>query len=848
MKLNVPVVLALVIGSVLSMLAYAATRGWEDDRTMLRNEREALVQTESLRQEISSSIEAVISIKALFSASIKVERAEFGAFAEIEIGEGHSGIQALEWVPRVAAADRADFEAAARDDGLAGFIFTERETQGRMVAVAPRAEYYPVYFVEPFAGNEAAAGFDLGSDPTRLAALEKARDSGKIVATKRITLVQEIGDQYGFLVFIPIYRPSAPADTVEARRATLLGFGIGVLRVGDIVESALMHIGRVTDTMDMFVFDTTAPAGQQILYPKSATVENPADIDVAGCVNTPIGVGGRDWLVVHCPRGAMAAIGHWQSWVALIAGLTLTGMLMSYLLLMLRQTNKTNMATERLRTSEKRYRDIFDNAHDMIQSVDREGRFVFVNQAWIAAMGYTMDDLADINAVDLITAESKAHCQEVFKACMAGNPRNNVPVTFIRKDGRLLEAEGNIAPQISAGRVVATQGIFRDITERMHLEEQLRQAQKMEAVGQLTGGIAHDFNNLLAIIIGNVELLEDRLGSEDKLLNAVLRTATRGAELTHRLLAFSRQQSLRPQVIDLEELISGMSQMLGRTLGETTEIVVRADPNLWAALADPGQVENALLNLVLNARDVMPSGGKLTIECLNTRLDGAYVAKYPGAKTGDYVVLAVSDDGSGMTAEVQAHAFEPFFTTKEVSLGAGLGLSMVYGFARQSGGHVNIYSEEGKGTTVTLYLPRAEEMEQRNNVNKEEDIPRGRGEVILVIEDDPDVRAMAARMLEGLGYRVIDVPETAIANNVLAGGITVDLVLSDVVLPGGTSGPEFAEEIRTTYPGLKIIFMSGYPAEATKHDGFPGATTDQVLLNKPFLKRQLAKAIRDALN
>ena len=381
--------------------------------------------------------------------------------------------------------------------------------------------------------------------------------------------------------------------------------------------------------------------------------------------------------------------------------------------------------------------------------------------------------------------------------------------------------------------------------QRRRVEDQLRQARKMETVGQLTGGLAHDFNNLLAIILGNAEFLEDRLGHDDEALRPIIKAAERGAELTKRLLAFSRQQPLVPQAIDLGKLVSGMSNMIARTLGETIEIEIADASNVWRALADPGQVENALLNLALNARDAMPRGGKLTVEYANVHLDETYVAQNPEAKIGDYVVLAVSDKGSGMTAEVRDHAFEPFFTTKAVGQGSGLGLSMVHGFAQQSAGHVNIYSEEGKGTTVKLYLPRAKGAAQSHGPSQDKEIPQGKGEMVLVIEDDRDVRALTVQMLNGLGYKVIDVANAASAHAVLAEGKSVDLVLSDVVLPGGVSGPEFAEQAWVTYPGLKIIFMSGYPAEAARRNGFFGA--GQVLLNKPFLKRQLAEALRNAI-
>ena len=385
-----------------------------------------------------------------------------------------------------------------------------------------------------------------------------------------------------------------------------------------------------------------------------------------------------------------------------------------------------------------------------------------------------------------------------------------------------------------------------DVTERRNAEESLRQAQKMEAVGQLTGGVAHDFNNLLAVIQGNAELMEVDREYAPSLAESIMRAVARGSELTQRLLAFSRQQPLHPRTVDLAELVSGMTGLLTRTLGETIEIERRADPNLWAATADPGQVENALLNLAINARDAMPRGGRLTIECLNASHDEAYAARTPDALAGDYVMLAVTDTGHGMTDQVKAHAFEPFFTTKEVGEGSGLGLSMIYGFAKQSGGYVSIDSEENLGTTVKLYLPRAKSAPAVEDERRDERPPMGRGETILVVEDDSDVRALAITMLRKLGYQTIDVSEVAAAREVLATGGRIDLVLSDVVLPGGVSGLELAEELCATHAGLPVILMSGYSAEVARREVRLGQ--DRVLLNKPFQLVQLAQALREALD
>lgn len=377
-------------------------------------------------------------------------------------------------------------------------------------------------------------------------------------------------------------------------------------------------------------------------------------------------------------------------------------------------------------------------------------------------------------------------------------------------------------------------------------EKRLLQAQRMEAIGQLTGGVAHDFNNLLAVIIGNAELLEDRLGDKDETLNAIFRAVTRGAELTQRLLAFSRQQPLRPQTFNLDTLVSDMSAMLARTLGEAVTVETKAAPNMWQTTADPGQVENALLNLTINARDAMSGGGRLTIECDNIHVDDTFVGDNPGASIGDYVVLTVRDEGCGMTSEVQARAFESFFTTKDVGEGSGLGLSMVYGFAKQSNGYATIDSEPDRGTAVKLFLPRSVEEIPQPAAPTNENTPQGRGQTILMIEDNPDVRTLCRKLLLDLGYKVIDVPDAAAAQVALEEEAPVDLVLSDVVLPGGTSGPEFAQTVRQTHPDLKIVFMSGYPAEAANRNDI--VSPDEVLLNKPFQRKQLAFALHEALN
>jgi PAS domain S-box-containing protein len=391
------------------------------------------------------------------------------------------------------------------------------------------------------------------------------------------------------------------------------------------------------------------------------------------------------------------------------------------------------------------------------------------------------------------------------------------------------------------------------IAERERAEEALRQSQKMEAVGQLTGGIAHDFNNLLTVIAGNIDIARRHVGEagEGRVLRALGNAqvgAERAAVLTQRLLAFSRRQPLNPRAIDANKLVTGMGELLHRTLGETIEVETVLAAGLWRIEADPNQLENAILNLAVNARDAMPDGGKLTIETANTHIDRDYAARNAGVTTGQYVAICVSDTGSGMDADTLERAFEPFFTTKEVGKGTGLGLSMVYGFVKQSGGHLKIYSEAGQGTTVRIYLPRLLGEANEAEDGPEEAVPEGsREETILVCEDDDDVRAYTVEVLRELGYRVLEAHDGPSALRLLERQEgNVDLLFTDVVLPSGMTGAVLAQEARARRPELRILFTTGYARNAIVHHGRldPGVE----LITKPFAYADLASRVRDMLD
>ncbi len=392
-----------------------------------------------------------------------------------------------------------------------------------------------------------------------------------------------------------------------------------------------------------------------------------------------------------------------------------------------------------------------------------------------------------------------------------------------------------------------------EVEERRKAEAALAQAQKMEAVGQLTGGIAHDFNNLLQVVVGNLDILQRNLPEDAARLRRsadnAMKGARRAATLTQRLLAFSRRQPLDPKRIDVNALVSGMSDLLHRSLGETVAVETVVAAGLWRVEADANQLENAILNLAVNARDAMPDGGKLTIETANTMLDEAYARAHAEVRPGQYVVLSVSDTGVGMDRETAERVFEPFFTTKEVGKGTGLGLSMVYGFAKQSGGHVKIYSEPLVGTTVKIYLPRltggrSEEEDEAPELNISPD--GGGKETILVVEDDEDVRAYSAETLRELGYQVIEAQDGPSALRVLERQAGIDLLFTDVVLPNGLNGERLARDARALRPGIKVLFTTGYSRNAIVHHGRLDAGVQ--LIAKPYSYADLAAKVRDVLD
>jgi PAS domain S-box-containing protein len=500
-----------------------------------------------------------------------------------------------------------------------------------------------------------------------------------------------------------------------------------------------------------------------------------------------------------------------------------------------------------LRDSEQRFRDYAEVAFDWFWETDAEHRFTYVSER-IAAFGFHPNNLIGRRCWDAAAdlEEEPEKWRRHFQAIERHEPFRGFAYRIAYADGRPAFVESSGKPIFdAAGVFVGYRGGGRDVTVQREVEVQLQQAQKLAAVGHLTGGMAHDFNNLLTVVIGNLDLALERMPDEPRAAaQTALHAAQRAATLVHHLLAFSRRQTLRPEPLDLNRLAVGMAPLLRRSLGEQVEFEAKLQPELWPALADRAQVESALLNLAINARDAMPAGGRLTIETANKHLDDAYAAQNVEVTTGDYVMLAVSDTGTGMPPEILKRAVEPFFTTKEVGMGSGLGLSMIYGFAKQSGGHLKIYSEPGHGTTVRLYLPRA--LEPSTAAESASPEPTGGSETILVVEDNADVRRFVSSQLKELGYRVIEAAAGPQAQAILAGDEPIDLLLTDVVMPGGITGPQLAQSAKRQRPGIKLLYASGHAENAIVRHGIlePGVH----FLAKPYRRQELALSVRAVLD
>jgi len=513
---------------------------------------------------------------------------------------------------------------------------------------------------------------------------------------------------------------------------------------------------------------------------------------------------------------------------------------------------RQRLAERQLAREEALFQSIFDSVPDAFVVTDMDRNIQIANPAFAKIFGYQPEDVVGRSVTLLFDDPEEASQHTSAAQPHERQQHHQAPIiaTFRRRNGERFPGEA-VWSEVRDGADlgVGYVALVRDVTRELKRETATRTAQRLEAIGQLTGGIAHDFNNLLTVIVGNLELLEPRLSDKGQLelLREVKEASEKGAQLTDHLLTFARRQRLESQKISLNSMVTSAAELLRRTIGANIVLDVAPAPNLWMTRADPGLIETVIVNLVLNARDAMPVGGRIVVETRNVTLDASGTELIPGLQAGQYVVLAVTDNGHGMPPEVAERAFEPFFTTKGPGKGSGLGLASVYGFARQSGGQATLYSEVGRGTTVRIYLPRADSDEAEGVAGRrDEPLPLGRGELVLAVEDDAKVRRLTVQRLTALGYEVHAVGDANAALRAIADGLRPAVVFTDYMMPGGVSGLELAQRLRASHPEMAVVLTTGYAGGLIDVEDIDRLRIK--VLMKPYRQTKLAQTIREAVD
>jgi PAS domain S-box-containing protein len=885
----VPLII-VVLGILLSTAAFYAARYWEKQKIRDAFETQATERNSALEREIQINLLVLSSLQAYCSHGT-VEREAFRNFVG-PLLQQHRSIEALEYIPRVPDRERASWEARARRDGLPGFRVTERGS-GKLQAASRRKEYFPVYYLEPRSGREIALGFDLASDRSRKEAMERSRESGQLVATPPLTLVHAKTGASGVLVFAPIYRRIAANASVEMRRRDLTGFALGVLYHGDILEKTFGYFQP--GGIDVYIYDTSVPGQGPIYFHRTRKISSPASS--SGATHTEqdvelqsakrVDVAGRQWLVVY--RGTpyfTAGADHTLAPTLLALGLLLTGVLARYLMVVIRRAEVVGKLVEKrtlelrqeiavrahaelelqkahaqlesrveertaaLMESERRYRQLFHRNPQPMWVYDLETlAFLDVNEAAVRGYGYSREEFLAMTIKEIRPPEDVPDLiADVLRAKQGF--RNSGIWRHLRKDGGVISVEITMH-RFDFGGKDAELVLSHDVTARVRadqekeaLEAQLRQAQKMEAIGTLAGGIAHDFNNILTAIVGYATLLKMKLGEDSHYVERILAASERAATLTRSLLAYSRKQVSKPRPIDLSKTVHGVAALLRGLIPESIELEVALAEGELTVMADPGQIDQVLMNLATNARDAMPEGGRLRIASERMELGPEFAKAHGYGKPGSYAALTVSDTGCGMERATCERIFEPFFTTKEVGKGTGLGLSMAYGIVKQHSGYINVDSVPGNGTTFTIYLPITDQAAVPIQPVAPFLTIKGR-ETILLIEDDPEIRTPLKELLELEGYSVREAVDGEDGvRRFRQWQDAIQLVILDVVMPK-KNGRAVYEEILKLRPGAKALFISGYTDEILT--GKAALPADFTLISKPIRIHKLLEAMREVL-
>ena len=846
--------LILVLGVGCSFLVYSREHVADQERVHNALDLRVEWRTRDIQNKILDASVPVEALSIFIASQIEIDATEFHRFALQSRND--DPVARLTWAPWVTPNKLTAFEALAKNS------VQETGADGLLVRAGQRNGYLPVLFEEQFEKRPGLLGFDFMSEPIRRATVERARDEGRPIATPPVPPVTRLERNPSYTLFWPVYEGGNVPASVDARRTTLLGFVTGSFRVNEIFEFAIRDTPDVVETFSLFINQQAdKPYGTPVTLYNIATQR----VEVG---QVPLGqptsnglrlvrsfsLFGQDWtLVFDFPPDFVAGLGSSTRWRDLAIGLLLTLLLTIYVAFELRHRlaieARVVERTRDLRRTTDQLQTIMEASPHAIVCLDPERRVIIWNRSAEQTFGYRPDEVIG-RPFPLVLPEERQEFESRLKRIVKGGVLHNLESRRRRKDGTVIETSSSAAAFYdSAGVLQGTIFAIEDATERNQVQRQLIQAQKLETVGQLTGGLAHDFNNILGVIIGNLELAEEHARPNSLTASyrkKALAAAMSAAELVKRLLAFSRRQPLRPEPTDISAVIATVVPILTRTLGEQVRIESKLQPDLWPATSNAAQLESAMLNLAINARDAMPEGGLLSIEAANTTVDRAISQELDGLKPGDYVVLAVSDTGTGISPEVLSRVIEPFFTTKAPGAGSGLGLSMVFGTMKQFGGTAKIYSEVGMGTTVRLYLPRSGQVVTSAQTQMSDAAAATGHERVLMVEDNDQIRAVGLEILQGLGYQVTTAISGDDAIEQLKNGDRFDLLFSDIVMPGHLNGIALAREMRIRDPSIGILLTSGFtnPLTLRKQIDELGAS----LIVKPYRKIDLANQVRSILD